>query len=207
MVFQEVPAVKKPGRARRPEAWASYQEARKKHNLSVAAVAQFEKMRAEFDARGLQNTFLLHTVDASYMNHTTLAFSFERSVVAGRVRKNAKLCYPAPEGGRRVYGTDKFTPESVAHDKRRKWKKATIFHGGKFREVRYKEVKKVLWQGGGRRRLLRLRLCQKTCVNGGFSLFSWGMDMVSQVGRPSTGCAWLTCLAPKWQPGAEALRA
>ena len=156
VAFQEVTAVKKPRKTADAATWASYKEAKKKHNLSVAAVAQFEKMREDFDARGQHDIILLHTVDGSYMNRTTLAYDFERAVLLGRVRKDAKLCYRAPEGGRRVYGQYKFTPQGVARDKRRKWKKATIFHGGKFREVRYKEVRKVLWQGGGRRRLLRL---------------------------------------------------
>jgi len=156
VVFREVPAVKKPGKRAKPEAWASYKEAKKKHNLSVAALAQFEKMREHFDARGLAHLILLHTVDASYMNRTTLACELERALLLGRVRKDAKLCYPAPPGGRRVYGKRKFTPESVARDQRRKWKTLTVFHGGQYRKVRYKEVKKVLWQGGGRRRLLRL---------------------------------------------------
>lgn len=156
VAFVEVPAVKKPGRRADEETWASYREAKKKHNLSVAAVAQFERMRADFDARGMERTTLLHTVDGSYMNRTTLACGFERAVLLGRVRKNARLCHPAPEGGRRVYAKRKFTPEGVAADKRRKWRTVRVFHGGRFRRVRYKEVRRVLWQGGGRRRLLRL---------------------------------------------------
>ena len=95
-------------------------------------------------------------VRGSYLNRTTLSYDYDRAVLLGRARKNARLCYPAPEGGRRVYGEYKFTPEQVSKDKRRKWKRTHIFHGGKWREVRYKEVPKVLWQGGGRRRLLRL---------------------------------------------------
>jgi hypothetical protein len=156
VAFKEVTAVKKPRKNAGASEWASYKEARKKHNLSVGAVVQFEKMRADFDARGMEQTILLHAVDGSYLNRTTLAYDFERAVLLGRARKNAKLCYPAPEAGRRVYGQHKFTPESVGRDKRRKWKTAEVFHGGKYREIRYKEVKKVLWQGGGRRRLLRL---------------------------------------------------
>jgi hypothetical protein len=154
--FQEVTAVKKPGKKDGAAAWSNYKEAKKKHNLSVAAVKGFQKMREDFDARGMQDTILLHTVDGSYLNRTTLAYDFERALLLGRARKNARLCYPAEPGTRRVYGKHKFTPESVGKDKRRKWKKAKIFHGGKYREVRYKEVKKVLWQGGARRRLLRL---------------------------------------------------
>ena len=156
VAFKEVTPVKKPAKNASVELWASYKEAKKKYNLSVAAVEQFEKMRRDFDARGMEQTILLHTVDGSYLNRTTLAYDFERAVLLGRARKNARLCHPAPKGGRRIYGKYKFTPERVGKDRRRKWKTLQIFHGGKFREVRYKEVKKVLWQGGGRRRLLRL---------------------------------------------------
>ncbi len=154
--FKEVAAIKKPGKGASAEKLADYKEAKKKHNLSVAAVKEFEKMRIEFDERGMEQTILLHTVDGSYLNRTTLAYKFERAVLLGRARKNARLCYPAPAGGRRVYGQYKFTPERVGKDKRRPWKTARIYHGGKYRDVRYKEVKNVLWQGGGRRRLLRL---------------------------------------------------
>jgi len=154
--FKEVAAVKNPGSKASPEKLAAYKEAKKKHNLSVAAVEQFKLMREDFDARGMAHTTLLHTVDGSYLNRTTLSYDFERSVLLGRARKNARLCHPAPEGGRRIYAKYKFSPEGVARDKRRKWKTTRVFHGGKFREVRYKEVHKVLWQGGGRRRLLRL---------------------------------------------------
>lgn len=154
--FQEVTAVKKPGKGACAEKLACYKEARKKHNLSVAAVEQFTRMRKDFDARGMEQTILLHTVDGSYLNRTTLAYEFDRALLVGRARKNARLCYPAPEGGRKVYADYKFTPESVGRDKRRKWKTARTFHGGQYRDVRYKEVNKVLWQGGGRRRLLRL---------------------------------------------------
>lgn len=154
--FVEVPAVKKPGKRAEESAWATYKEAKKKYNLSVAAVKEFAEMRRDFDARGLEQTTLLHTVDGSYMNRTTLAYDFERAVLLGRVRKDARLCYRCKEGGRRFYGERKFTPESVGRDKRRKWKTALIFHGGTYREVRYKEVQEVFWQGGGGRRPLRL---------------------------------------------------
>lgn len=154
--FKEVTAVKKPGKGASTATVADYKEAKKKHNLSTAAVEEFKTMRREFDEQGMEGTILLHTVDGSYLNRTTLEYDFERAILLGRVRKNARLCYPAPEGGRRVYGERKFTPESVGKDRRRKWKTAKVYHGGKYREVRYKEVKKVLWQGGGRRRKLRL---------------------------------------------------
>src|ERR1700757_1360348 len=36
------------------------------------------------------------------------------------------------------------------------WKETKIFHGGRYRRIRYKEVSHLLWQRGGGRRLLRL---------------------------------------------------
>jgi hypothetical protein len=44
----------------------------------------------------------------------------------------------------------------VYNDKRRPWKQVRLFHGGRWRQVRYKEVKPVLWQGGAKRKPLRL---------------------------------------------------
>jgi hypothetical protein len=154
--FVEVPAVKKPGKGAGEEKLAEYKEAKKKHRLSLAGLEQFKKMREKFDEKGLEDKVIIHATDASYMNRTTLSEKLDRAALLGRVRKDACLCYPAPEGGRRVYGKEKFTPESVARDESIPWKKTTIFHGGCYREVEYKECKGVLWQRAGKRRRLRL---------------------------------------------------
>jgi hypothetical protein len=37
-----------------------------------------------------------------------------------------------------------------------KWQTAKIFHGGCYREVRYKERTKIYWQGGAKKRVVRL---------------------------------------------------
>ena len=74
-----------------------------------------------------------------------------------RCRKDIVLCKRAPGRGPRFYGTTKFTPEEVRRrSSRGQWQKALIFHGGCYREVRYKEVLKVYWQGGSKRREVRL---------------------------------------------------
>jgi hypothetical protein len=41
-------------------------------------------------------------------------------------------------------------------DSRARWQKALIFHGGCYRQVRFKEVTKIYWQGGARKRPVRL---------------------------------------------------
>jgi hypothetical protein len=83
-------------------------------------------------------------------------------VLLTRARKNLRLCFPYQGPGRRVYSEDRFTPEEVYKDKSRPWKEVRLFHGGKYRRVRYKEVNGVLWRGGGRRRRLRLLVLAPT---------------------------------------------
>jgi hypothetical protein len=74
-----------------------------------------------------------------------------------RCRKDIVLCKRAPGKGPRFYGTTKFTPAEVRRrDARARWQKAELFHGGCYRQVRYKELTKVYWQGGARKREVRL---------------------------------------------------
>jgi len=81
-----------------------------------------------------------------------------------RARRDIQLCFPAkPEAGsRRVYDTEKFTPEQVRLKASIPWKATKLFYGGKRRKVEYKEVTGVLWQGGARKRLLRLLVVRPT---------------------------------------------
>jgi len=88
-----------------------------------------------------------------------------------RAGKDHVLCGRAPAKGPRFYGKTKFTPQMVrTRDSLAKWQKAMIFHGGCFREVRYKEKTKVYWQGGGKKRVLRLLVVEpvgyRTSKNG-----------------------------------------
>jgi hypothetical protein len=50
----------------------------------------------------------------------------------------------------------------VYRDANRPWKEVRLFHGGKSRRVRYKEVNEVLWRRGGRQRRLRLLVLAPT---------------------------------------------
>jgi hypothetical protein len=67
-----------------------------------------------------------------------------------------RLCAPAPARSRRTYEKEKFTPEQVRQDERIAWQSTKLWHGGKRRKLRYKEVDLVLWQTGAGPRPLRL---------------------------------------------------
>jgi hypothetical protein len=161
--FEEVPAVRKPGKKKAsPQAWAAYRRAQKAHNLSTAFVALVQELRRCVDALGFAPKTVIAAGDGSFCNQTTFRQPFERTVLLTRARKNLRLCFPYQGPGRRVYSEDRFTPEDVYKDARRPWQEVRLFHGGKYRRVRYKEVNEVLWRGGGRRRRLRLLVLAPT---------------------------------------------
>ena len=157
LCFEQSIPVKKPRAKATDEEKKAWKNRQKQSNLSTHFRAMVGGLRVRLDAAGQAAKTLVAVVDGSYCNRTTFGKPLgERKVLLARCRKDIRLCYPAPEGSRGVYGKEKFTPEDVAKDDRIPWRKVRIYHGGRFREVSYKEVKGVLWEGGGKRRLLRL---------------------------------------------------
>jgi hypothetical protein len=154
--FEEVSTVKKPGKRASEEAWQQYQQDRKRFNLSQRFVQSMAQLRVALDQAGGAKKTLVIAGDGSFCNRTVLATIPERSTLIARTRKDAKLCFPAAPGGRRLYGQDKFTPDDVRQDEKIPWKTTKLFYGGKRRKVRYKEIVGVLWQSGAKTRPLRL---------------------------------------------------
>jgi hypothetical protein len=130
--------------------------AAKEHNLSRQFVKMMSELRQALDAAGASLKILLLAVDGSFCNRNIFGTILTGVQIIARARKDAVLCFRAPAGSRRFYDTQKFTPEQVRQDQQRPWKTTRLFYGGKRRRVRYKEIAQVLWQGGARRRLLRL---------------------------------------------------
>jgi hypothetical protein len=182
--FEEVAAVKRPrrrlpkrqvparkasaGKAPQPQPspleleWQRYRAAAKLYNLSRRFVRIMGQLRAAFDKAGAQVQILLLAVDGSFCNRTVFAAVVERVELIARARKDIVLCLRAEPGSRRFYGPRKFTPEQVRQDDSIPWRTTKIFYGGKRRKVDYKEVRLVYWQGGARKRLLRLLVVRPT---------------------------------------------
>jgi hypothetical protein len=154
--FEEVSSVKKPSRRAGEETWEAYKQEVKQRNLSRRFVQSMGELRESFDRAGARKKVLVIVGDGSFCNRTVLAAIPDRVVLIARTRKDARLCFPAPEGGRRFYSEEKFTPEQVLRKDNVPWQITKIFYGGKRRRVRYKEVTGALWQGGARKRPLRL---------------------------------------------------
>lgn len=159
--FQEVAPVKKPGKRASQQEQEDYRQAIKQHNLSTAAVAMMKQLRESVDELGGKDKLLAFALDGSFCNRTVLGAKLERTVLIARARKDAKLCWPVKEGRRR-YSAETFTPEEVLKDEQQAWQQAEIFHGGKHRQIDYKEVNHLLWRRAGCERPLRLLVVRPT---------------------------------------------
>jgi hypothetical protein len=157
--FEMAPVVKKPGQQASAADQAEYRRLKKEKNLSVQFVALVQEMRQQLNQSGHASQPMSIAADGSFCNRTVFAQDWEQqnvSVVA-RCRKDLVLCQRAPGKGPRFYGRTKFTPEQVRQrDSLAPWQTATIFHGGCYREVRYKELSGIYWQGGAKKRAVRL---------------------------------------------------
>jgi hypothetical protein len=154
--FEEVSRIKRPGKRATEEMKQQYRQAVKQYNLSRRFVQMSQQLRQELDLAGGEKKILVLTGDGSFCNRTCFAEIPQRAVLLVRARRDSKLCFPAPAGSRRVYGTNKFTPEHVRKDETRAFRITKVFYGGKRRKIRYKEVAGVLWQSGAKQRPLRL---------------------------------------------------
>lgn len=160
--FQETGVIKRPRRNASPEHWQWYRAAVRKYNLSTRFVAMMCELRQALDTAGGLLKIMVLAVDGSFCNRTVFAASTDRTEIVARTRKDAVLCLRAKAGTRRFYDTVRFTPEQVRKDDVIPWQNTRIFYGGKWRRVRFKDIPVVYWQGGARRRPLRLLVVAPT---------------------------------------------
>jgi hypothetical protein len=157
--FEMAPVVKKPGKKADEAQLQEYRRQKKEKNLSVQFVVAVKELRDRLDKTGHAGKRMSVVADGSYCNRTVFAEDWESQNVSlvARARKDLALCKRAPGNGPRFYGKTKFTPEQARRrDSLAKWQTAQIFHGGSYREARYKEINKIYWQRGGRKKMVRL---------------------------------------------------
>lgn len=154
--FKEAPPLKKPGKRATTEQCEQYNKLKKEKNLSTDALDMVRDLRQSLDQRGGADRLLLMVGDASFANKTMFKAELDRTHLLARCRKDARLCFGAPEGGRRKYAEQLFTPNEVRTGEDRPWKRSQVYVGNKLRLVRHKEVKDVLWKRGAGTKPLRL---------------------------------------------------
>jgi hypothetical protein len=159
------PVVKKPGRKATQQEWTRYGSEKKQKNLSRQFVSLLQELRQHLNQTGSEKKPLVVAGDGSFCNRTVLAEPWQEQGVSLvlRCRKDIVLCKQARTGTQRFYGTNKFSPEQVRRwDGVAPWQNTSIFHGGRYRNVRYKEIGPVYWQRGGKKQPLRLIVLAST---------------------------------------------
>lgn len=162
--WEMAPVVKKPGCKAQPEAWNRYHSEKKEQNLSRQFVRLLQELRQHLNRSGWEKKPLVVAGDGSFCNRTVLGQPWQEQGVSLvlRCRKDIVLCKQA-RAGKRFYGTSKFRPEQVRRwDGVARWQNTPIFHGGRYRNVRYKQISPVYWQRGGKKRPLRLIVLAST---------------------------------------------
>jgi len=154
--FIESHALKRPGKRASEEEKKAYEEQQKKYNLSSIFVREVQNLREAIDNQGGSGKKLLMVGDGSFCNRICMGMNIDRVHFIARCRKDAKLCHPYQGTYRKVYDDKKFTPEEVRQDETIEWRCDSFFYGGEWREIRYKEVRGVLWASGTKRKPLKL---------------------------------------------------
>jgi hypothetical protein len=154
--FVTAPSLKKPGTKATAQEQARFHEQRKQYNLSQQSVNLLIGLRKSLDQAGATQKPLLVAGDGSFCNRALFRTPLERVDLLCRSRADLRLWRPAPAGSRRTYDQEKFTPEQVRQDENVAWQSTKLWHGGKRRPLRYKDLNDVLWQSGAGPRRLRL---------------------------------------------------
>jgi hypothetical protein len=163
--WEMAPVVKKPGKRASAQDWQTYRQEKKQKNLSRQFVSLVQELRQHLHDTGPAGKPLSVVGDGSFCNRTVLAQDWPAQQVSlvVRARKDLVLCKRAREAGPRFFGKTKFTPEQVRRwDGIATWQQTLIFHGGKYRSVRYKELGGIYWQSGAKKKPLRLIVLAST---------------------------------------------
>jgi len=158
VLFEPVESLVKPSKKADAKEKAAYNKAKRKNTMCDQSVEHMLTLRKAFDAAGAFARIILFTLDGGFCNRKVFKATLDRCRVLARCRKDAKLCFAAndPAHPQKKYADEKFTPESIRKNDSIPYRSGQFFIGGKYRKIRYKEVRKVLWQRGGGEKLLRL---------------------------------------------------
>ena len=133
------------------------------YNLSTlgrdAIAATREQLDRQPDGR---SRILVMGVDGSYTNQTVLRGLPPRTILIGRIRKDAELFHPPQDsqqpakGRKRSYGQPVPTPDDLRTDDATPWQEVRAFAAGKMHTFRVKTLAPVLWPNAGPNLPLRL---------------------------------------------------
>ncbi len=134
--------------APKPE-WQAYKQAQAQCNINRLAQERLHRLRREMDQKPEQAARrLVNAVDGRLTNHTFLRELPSRTVVIGRIRKDAVI-YQLPEqqparGRKRKYGPQTWTPEQLLKEESIPFERVKAFAAGREHEFQVKRLSPVL---------------------------------------------------------------
>lgn len=164
--FEPAPPAAKPKKNAPKQEWEQYGREKKQRALTQVGVNTLTALRQEMDRRPeLRDRVLLASGDGSYTNGSVLKHLPPRTTFIGRIRRDAKLCWPLPaapgqagKGRPRRYGPAAPTPEEILKDPAVPEINVRVFAAGQERDIPVKVVQAVYWRSSGAAMPLKLVL-------------------------------------------------
>jgi len=162
--FVHAPTPKKPSKKAPPDEWAAFKKLKKETNLCQVSAVRIRKLRLYLDAdERMRRRKLWMVVDGGFTNGVVIKALPHHTTLIGRVRKDAKLFYPATAeqqptgaGKKKKYGQRAPTPEQLRQDESVPWQRVRVFAAGKVHEFKIKTIAPLMWEKAGAGVRLRL---------------------------------------------------
>lgn len=162
--LEHAPSPRKPSRRADAQQWENWRKASAASVISRRGVERLTHLRQAIDqsVAGTSRSLLV-CADATFTNRTVLRALPPRTILVGRIRKDARL-YALPtaaeenhgRGRRRCYGQLLPTPEQCRRDETFPWQTVQAFAAGNIHEFQIKCVTPLRWKHAGGERQLKL---------------------------------------------------
>jgi hypothetical protein len=162
VAFAHTPTAQKPRKDASPQQLAAYRRDQRACNISRRGADELVALRTALDQDGASARPLCALIDGRFTNSTVLKNLPPRTAVIGRIRSDAKLCFPpdpaqaASTGRRRVYGEPAPSPAQILADDSIAVIEVEAFAAGKLHRFPVKTVAELIWRGGSGPRRVRL---------------------------------------------------
>jgi hypothetical protein len=134
----------------------AYKKEKKARRLPLAGLNVMRSVRESLDQRPqTRHRMLIASVDGSYTTRDVVRNLPERTILIGRIRKDAKLHYRLETAGGnlpgrpRRYGALAPTPEQILHDDSLETITVRCFAAGKLHDIPVKVLRLVYWRNAG----------------------------------------------------------
>jgi hypothetical protein len=146
--FEQAALPSKPSGKASEQAWKDYRQLRAQKNINLIGARRLAALRQQMDQEGGAQRTLVASVDGRFTNKTLLGQLPQRTVIIGRVRKDAVLHeLPAAQpalGRRRKYGPRTLTPQQLLADAQRPFEQVRAFAADQFHDFSLKRLGPVV---------------------------------------------------------------